>query len=355
MSLLREEHDALLFDLDGTLFRGGTALPGAPEALAAAARAGSRLGYLTNNGSRNAAQVAEHLRALGFAAEEREVVTSGQAAARLLADRLAPGSAVLVVGTPALAGLMSDAGLAIAARAEESKAVVQGHSPDTAWRDLAEACLAIQAGALWVACNVDATLPDERGELPGNGSMVAALVTATERQPLVAGKPEAALYQEAVRRTHARNALMVGDRLGTDIAGANAVGLASLLVLTGVSHPATVLAAPPPERPTYLAADLGALATEADLLRAAARPPWRAWRDGDTVVLGLDPSAPNDPNDPEDPEDLPDPLAALRALCAEHWRAGGGPARLRAENAVAARALDALGLRAAHPMHDRVG
>lgn len=350
MSLLREEHDALLFDLDGTLFRGGTALPGAPGALAAAARAGCRIGYLTNNGSRNAAQVAAHLRELGFNADEREVVTSGQAAARLLADRVPAGSAVLVVGTEALAEMVTEAGLTIASRAEEAKAVVQGHSPDTAWRDLAEACLAIQAGAVWVACNMDATLPDERGELPGNGSMVAALITATESEPLVAGKPEAALYREAVRRTEARNALMVGDRLGTDIAGANAVGLASLLVLTGVSHPATVLAAPPPERPTYLASDLAALGTEARRLRPVTQPAWRARLDGATVALGFGPDI-----DSTASEEPPDPVDALRTLCAAHWAAGGGPPTIRAEDAVAAQALETLGLGAARPAGDRVG
>lgn len=344
MTALREEHEALLFDLDGTLFRGGTALPGAAEALAAAARVGCQIAYLTNNGARNAAQVAKHLRELGFAAEEREVVTSGQAAARLLAERLPAGAPVLVVGTEALAGLVRDGGLTVVERADEAKAVVQGHSTETTWKDLAEACLAIRAGALWVACNGDATLPDERGELPGNGSMVAALVTATDRRPVVAGKPEAALYQEAIRRTGARNPLMVGDRLGTDIAGANAVGLPSLLVLTGVSHPREVLAAPEPWRPRYLAADLGALAEDADRLRPGHQPPWRVRRDGDTLVLEFDSST-----------GKRDPVAALRALCAEHWRTGDGAPRLRAADEAAAQALDALGLVTSDRAEDPVG
>jgi len=343
----REQYDALLFDLDGTLFRGGTPLPGAPEALAEAARAGCRIGYLTNNGSRNAAQVAEHLRSIGFAADEREVVTSGQAAARLLAERLEPGSAVLVVGTKALAGEVTEVGLRIAERAEQAGAVVQGHSPDTAWKDLAEACLAIRAGAVWVACNVDATLPDERGELPGNGSMVAALVAATETRPLVAGKPEAALYDEAVRRAGARRALMVGDRLETDIAGANGVGMPSLLVLTGVSDAAAVLAADEPLRPTYVAADLSGLGADVERLRPVAQAPWRAHRVGAELVLGLDPTV--------DQSGEPDPIAALRTLCDAHWRAGGGPPRLRADGPVAARALDTLGVGADHRVDDPVG
>ena len=339
MTAPRERYDALLFDLDGTLFRGGTALPGAPEALAEVAELGCRIGYLTNNGSRNAGQVVEHLRALGFAADESEVVTSGQAAARLLADRLQPGDAVLVVGSKALAGEVTSAGLTIADRAEQASAVLQGHSPDTGWRDLAEACLAIRAGAVWVATNVDATLPDERGELPGNGSMVAALVTATESEPLVAGKPEAALFDEAVRRAEAQRPLMVGDRLETDIAGANAVGMPSLLVLTGVSDAAAVLAAPEALRPSYLGADLTALRTDSDRLRPTAQAPWRASRAGDELRLELDPDAA-----PELAE-AADPVDALRTLCAAHWAGGGGrPGKVTAKGSAAAGALHTLGL-----------
>jgi HAD superfamily hydrolase (TIGR01450 family) len=332
---LREVHDALLFDLDGTLFVGTHPLPGAPEALASASEAGARIGYLTNNGSRNAAQVADHLRELGFQADEREVVTSGQAAARLLAERLEPGSAVLVVGTSALAGEVTKAGLTVTEHADQARAVVQGHSPDTAWRTLAEACLAIRAGAQWVACNVDLTLPDERGELPGNGAMVAAVAAATGARPVVAGKPEAALYREAVRRTGATRPLMVGDRVDTDIAGARAVDMPSLLVLTGVSDAAALLAAPDPARPTYIGADLGALTAEPGALSPEIRPPWWARREGEHLLLGLDDTI---------GADRPDPVAALRALCQVHWAAGGGVPRPRAEGAAAEAALHTLGL-----------
>lgn len=334
MTTLADLHDAIFFDLDGTVFRGTTAIPGAPEAVAAT-RSAHRIVYLTNNGSRNAEQVAEHLRALGFGADPRDVVTSGQAGTAMVADRLPPGSPVLVVGTEALAGEVVDAGLAVTERGEGAQAVLQGHSPDTGWRLLAEACLAVRAGALWVACNLDATLPDERGVVPGNGAMVAALAVATGAEPLVAGKPEVALFEEAVRRTKAERALMVGDRLGTDIAGANAAGLASLLVLTGVSDPAGVLTAPERHRPGYLAADLEALGADPDRLRVGVQPPWRARREGSDLVLGLQPGASDDGHDP---------VAALRTLCSVHWGAGGGRARVRADGGPAARALAALRL-----------
>lgn len=335
---LAGQHDALLFDLDGTLFRGRVALPGAPEEVAAASKAGLRVGYLTNNGSRSAEQVADQLRTLGFVADARDVVTSGHAAARLLAGRLEPGAAVLVVGTEALAGEMTAVGLTVTRDAAQASAVVQGHSPDTAWRDLAEACLAIRAGALWVACNVDATLPDERGELPGNGAMVAALEAATEVHPLVAGKPEAVLFDEAISRADARRPLVIGDRLETDIAGANAVGLPSLLVLTGVSNAADVLTAAEPMRPEFLGADLAALRADPDRVRIAAQPPWRADRDGSALILELDADS------GQATSETPDPVSALRTLCAAHWSGGGGPVRVRGGSAVATRALDELGL-----------
>jgi ribonucleotide monophosphatase NagD (HAD superfamily) len=129
------------------------------------------------------------------------------------------------------------------------------------YADLAEACLALRRGVTWVAANRDATLPTTRGELPGCGALVAALEAATGRRPEVAGKPELTLHEESVRRSRARRPLVVGDRLDTDIAGAQAAGTPSLLVLTGVTDLAALERAGPGERPTYLAADLRGLLT----------------------------------------------------------------------------------------------
>lgn len=342
MTTLLETYDALLLDLDGTLFRGGTALPGARAALDRAASRNVSLGYLTNNGSRSARQVAEHLAGMGFAAAADEVVTSGQAAAQALVHRLPARSQVLVVGSPDLAAEVRAVGLGLTDDADRADAVVQGHSPDTAWPLLAEACLAIRRGALWVACNVDATLPTERGELPGNGSMVAALRTATGVEPVVAGKPEPWLFEEAVRRTGARRPLVVGDRLDTDIVGATAAGLPALLVLTGVSGAGAVLGAAEPERPRYLGADLTALDLAPEAARVGVRPPWTVQRADSDLVLGASGAEPR-----------PDPVAALRALCAVHWRSGGGPVGVLADGDIAADALVALGLGAPVPApHD---
>jgi glycerol 3-phosphatase-2 len=198
-------YDALLLDLDGTVYRGGEAVPGAAEAIEASRGRGVGIRYVTNNASRKPGSVAAHLNELGFQAADEEVSTSSQAAAAVLADRLDQGALVLIIGTQALADEVEAVGLATTREySPEVAAVVQGHSPDTGWRDLAEAGIAIRGGAFWVACNVDATLPTERGLLPGNGSMVAALRTGTDADPVVAGKPARPLMDQAIRSAAAR-------------------------------------------------------------------------------------------------------------------------------------------------------
>ncbi|WP_219414801.1 HAD-IIA family hydrolase [Pseudonocardia nigra] len=334
MTDLLDRHDVLLADLDGTLYRGKAVVPGATDAVRGAADRGVRTVYVTNNASRRPADVAAHLAELGFPAAAEDVVTSSQAAAAMLAEQLPAGAPVLVVGTSALAEEVTGVGLTVVDRADDAVAVVQGHSPDTGWRQLAEATVALRAGALWVACNLDPTLPTERGPLPGNGSMVGVLRTATGREPQVAGKPAPALLTDAVRRIGARSALMVGDRLDTDIEGGRAAGVATLLVLTGVADAADLLAAPPALRPDYVGADLGALTRASEDLAPGPRPGW----DVEVTAPGsLTLSATGGP-------DALDPLDALRALCAAHWAAEGGPAGVTADGAEAQEALRALAL-----------
>lgn len=289
MTRLRDGYRALLLDLDGTLYRGPVVIPGAPEALHAG-ESGQRLVYVTNNASRSPGAVAAHLAELGFTAGTDDVVTSAQAAARLLARRVPVGAEVLVVGTDDLVAEVAAVGLRPVRRCPDRvpAAIVQGHSPSTAWPDLAEAAYAIRAGAHWVAANTDRTLPNERGLAPGNGAMVAALRAATDREPEVAGKPFAPLMEDALARAGTRAALVVGDRLDTDIEGANAVGLDSLLVLTGVSTLAELAAAPSELVPTYVALSLDALnhpaapetltAGDAALAEVLRREPARAFR-----------------------------------------------------------------------------
>jgi HAD superfamily hydrolase (TIGR01450 family) len=255
-------YDVALLDLDGVVYLGGAAIPGAPEALAKAAAAGMRLAFVTNNAYRTPATIAAQLNGFGVPASPQDVVTSAQAAARLLAERLPAGSAVLVVGGAGLRVALRERGLRpVSVAADQPAAVVQGYSPDLGYSQLAEGALAVRAGALFVATNADATLPTARGPAPGNGALIQVIATATGVKPLVAGKPEPPLQAESVERTGARRPLVVGDRLDTDIEGACRVGADSLLVLTGVSGPADLLAAPPGRRPSYVAEDLTGLLT----------------------------------------------------------------------------------------------
>lgn len=283
MTTLARQHDCLLLDLDGTVFRGHEATPGAVDSLSGL---DVRLLYVTNNASRAPHQVAEHLRELGFSADAEDVVTSAQSAARVLAHQLPADARVLIVGTEALADEVRNVGFQpVRQFSEEPVAVVQGHSPQTGWGELAEAALAIRTGALWVAANVDLTLPSERGLLPGNGSMVAALRVATGREPQVAGKPQPMLMHDALSRGSFSTPLVVGDRLDTDIACAVAANLPSLMVLSGVSTAAEAVFAAEHQRPDYIAADLRSLHAAADTLRVAAQPEWRVEVDSDRVEV----------------------------------------------------------------------
>jgi HAD superfamily hydrolase (TIGR01457 family) len=328
MTTLLDRHDLLLADLDGTLYQGREAIPGAVDAVRAAGDRGVRTLYVTNNASRSPGDVAAHLAELGYPAEADDVATSSQAAAALLAEQLPDGAKVLVVGTAALVAEISAVGLTPADTAAGATAVVQGLDPQLRYATLAEACIALRAGAVWVACNVDPTLPSERGPLPGNGSLVAVLRTATRLEPQVAGKPAPALMQTAARRVGASAPLVVGDRLDTDIQGGRAAGMATLLVLTGVSDAAELLAAPPEARPDYVGTDLAALDLDPDDLALGPRPGWTVDGGPDGLVLSGTGA----------------PLDALRALCVRHWDTGGGPPRVRAHGADAAAALRALGL-----------
>lgn len=301
---LAEEYDCLLLDLDGTVFRGGEPTPGAVDTVAGLT---SRALYITNNSSRGADEVAAHLNRLGFAATAEDVATSGQIAAGLLAGQLPAGARVLVLGAPSLAAEIAAVGLEpVRLATDEPAAVIQGLSTETGWAELAEAALAIRAGALWMTTNVDKTLPSERGLLPGNGSMVAALRAATDAEPQVAGKPGPALLTAALARGDFYAPLVVGDRLDTDIAAANAAALPSLMVLTGVNSARDAVAAVAEQRPTYLGHDLRAVNIGAGRLAIGQQPYWDVTVDGATLTVTA--------AQPED--DDADGLSVVRALAA---------------------------------------
>jgi len=271
MRTLAETYDVALVDLDGVVYVGFAPVDHAVPALAKARADGMRFAFVTNNAARPPDAVAEQLTELGVAASAREIVTSAQAAARLLADRLPAGARVLVVGGDGLVAALTERGLVPVSGADQDPAaVVSGFHPDVGWRLLAEGAYAVAAGLPWIASNVDPTIPMPRGNAPGNGALVEAIRMATGRVPVVAGKPEPPIHREAILRTRARRPLVIGDRLDTDIAGAVRAGVDSLLVLTGVTGAVDLVTAPPGCRPSFVARDLRALADEPGQLAIAA-------------------------------------------------------------------------------------
>ena len=328
---LVEPYDLVLFDLDGVLYLGDEVITGAPEAVGRLQHDGVPVAYATNNASRSAAAVAGLLTSLGIPAGPDDVVTSAGATAALLAERFGPDTSVYVLGAPALRDEVLAAGLRpVPGAGDKPAVVVQGFGPDVGWADLAEACVAVRDGAAWYATNADPTLPSPRGPLPGNGSLVAALATALGRRPdMVVGKPDPGLFEQAARVRRAQRPLVVGDRLDTDVEGANRGSMDSVLVLTGVSQARDLLLAVPQQRPTFVVEDLSGLFEPA---YAVAGPPpatgWRLNRDGPRWVLS----------------GSGEPLAALVATCQAWWAAQGPAGPILADGAAATAVLDRYGL-----------
>src|SRR6187402_2700448 len=250
--------DLLLSDLDGVVYRGANAVAHAVDSINRAQQS-IRVGYLTNNASRTDAAVAEQLNQLGLHVRPEDIVTSPQAAIVVLTGLVPAGATVLVVGGDGLTSVVEQAGFVVTRSADDGPAaVIQGFHPTVAWTDLAEASYALRSDERmpWVATNMDWTIPQTRGIAPGNGTLVSAVHTAVGRLPVVAGKPERPIFDAAVARFGGSATLFLGDRLDTDIVGANRAGLASALVMTGIDGPKQVLAAEPDARPHYLLADL---------------------------------------------------------------------------------------------------
>jgi glycerol-1-phosphatase len=261
---LHARYDVALLDLDGVVYIGPDAVPHAVVSLSAARDAGMSLAYVTNNASRTPAMIAEHLNSFGLHVAADDVVTSAQAGARLVAEHLLPGAVVFVIGGEGVEVAVRERGFIPVRRGhgQRVEAVLQGFGALTSWEDLAEAAHHLRSGCLWVATNMDRSVPTARGPAPGNGAFVAVLEQVSGRTPLVAGKPQTPLMWESVQRTSALRPLVVGDRLDTDIEGAVRCGIDSLLVLTGVTSVRDLLLAPPHQRPTHIAQDLRALIKE---------------------------------------------------------------------------------------------
>lgn len=308
--------DAVLADLDGVVYAGPGPIPHAVESLNRAAES-VRVGYITNNASRTDATVAAHLTSLGLSVQPSDVVTSPQAAMALLKEIVEPGNVILVVGGAGLVDELEKAGYVVTRTAEDNPvAVLQGFDPSVAWTDLAEAAFVLATREdgtelPWIATNTDWTIPQARGIAPGNGTLVSAVHTAVGRLATVAGKPEKPIFIEAMQRFGVSNPLFIGDRLDTDILGANRAGIASALVLTGIDRPKHLLAADRGSQPTFILGDLRELHEP--------YPATEFSKDGLTATVG-DARVSVRGNDVVIEKDGDSALNRLRAACAVIWK-----------------------------------
>lgn len=266
---LTQAYDLAMLDLDGVVYVGSAAVPTAPAAIERVRDAGMRVAFITNNASRTPDIVSDHLERIGVPARMADVVTSAQAAARVLADRFPAGSRVFMCGGRGLDVALREVGLKpVEDLTDDPVAIATGYGPTLPWQAILNAAIGVADGIPWVATNTDMTIPTDLGIGPGHGAVVDLLRRHSGREPIaIGGKPARPLLDETIRRMGAERPLMVGDRLDTDIEGAANAGIDSLLVMTGVTGLADLAGTPPQQRPTYIAPDLNGL--------LAAQPPVR--------------------------------------------------------------------------------
>ena len=318
MSAFIDDYDAVFFDLDGVLYRGPGAIPGAVEGVGRLHARGLRTMYVTNNAALSTRTVADHLSRLGFEAQEPDVVSSAQAMGALLQERLPNGAKVIVLGTPNLVDRVEAAGLVpVDSFRDEPVAVVQGYDPAMSWPRLDQGAIALQRGARWFVTNTDSTRPEADGIVPGAGTQVDAVRAAVSDDPeVIVGKPYRPLMDAALARSGAQRPVFVGDRIDTDIMGAHAAGLDSFMVLTGASGVGDLLSAPVHGRPTAIGWNVMSLfhparvATVEEGVTRCGNAHVRTDDGGCTVVEG--------PTD-----SVEEQLDALWALAVHQWNGGG--------------------------------
>ena len=257
----------LILDMDGVLWRGETAMPGLPDFFNTLRELDLGFILATNNATKSADEYKEKLANLGVDIPASLILTSGETTASYLAGEYSAGTAVYVVGTRSLQTAIRAKGFVIVdpeqvKNGSTAELVVVGFTPNVVYEELAMGSLLVHNGARFIGTNPDASFPTELGPLPGAGALLAVISTATGIEPTVFGKPGTALFEEAVRRLDSchENTAMVGDRLGTDIAGAKNAGLASIMLLSGVSSRKDLLESD--IQPDYVFADISELARE---------------------------------------------------------------------------------------------
>jgi 4-nitrophenyl phosphatase len=225
----------LIIDMDGVLYRGDQPLPGLREFFVFLRQRPIPFMLATNNSTRTPQEVVDKLARMGAEIFPTEVLTSGQATARVLAGEYPPGTRVHVFGMPSLRKAVVEEGFVLAD--EDVAVVVASMDRDITYEKLKRATLLIRDGARFIATNRDPTYPSQEGLIPGTGSMIAALEAASGVEPMAVGKPEPTMFQLAMAEMGARpeTTATIGDRLDTDILGGQRAGLITICVLSGSS------------------------------------------------------------------------------------------------------------------------
>ena len=229
----------LILDMDGVLWRSDEPIGNLNLIFKRIAHKGLKIAFATNNSSKTPQEYVKKLSAFGVDVTPSQIVTSSIAVANLLKLRFPSGGNVFVIGENGLIEALHDQGFMTYSEAQTANtcAVVMGIDRFITYKKMAEATLLIRQGVPFFATNTDKTFPTPKGEVPGAGSWIAVLTTATDIQPQVAGKPMPSVLQIAAARcgTLPAETLVVGDRISTDIVGGQAAGMPTALVLTGVS------------------------------------------------------------------------------------------------------------------------
>ena len=259
-----------VFDLDGVIWRGNSAIEGAALAVAALQARGCRAMFASNNSTRTPQFFADKLRAMNIEAAPADIITSTTVTVAYLRRRFPDGGRVFVVGESGLRAQLEGAGFEVVPQTDADEpnviAVVAGLAREFCYPDLARAQGYILGGALFVATNRDATFPVEGGVLPGAGAVVAAIETASGQSPATMGKPEPTMLRQIVEESGLRpeQVAMIGDRLDTDIACAHRAGVGAVWVATGVVDWLHAQNARGEEKPDMLLNDLTELVNQLD-------------------------------------------------------------------------------------------
>jgi len=226
---------ALILDMDGVLWRDNQAIGDLPWIFAKIKQLNWQVSLATNNASRSVAQYLEKLHQFGVDLTPEQIITSGEATANYLYQRYPNGGNIFVVGESGLEKTLADKGFIKSEK--DVLAVVSSFDRLLTYDKLKRAALLIRAGAPLIATNADLTFPTPEGLVPGAGAILAAIVAATQVLPIIIGKPEPEMYRLAIARMQVPDeaTLVVGDRLETDIAGAQKIGSQTALVLSGVT------------------------------------------------------------------------------------------------------------------------